>query len=135
MKDKLTETLKACLRSAKSIEDLTDKLISEGVTLQHCTENVQSDSLKNDLLKSEFWRLNEESGIFELDRDKTARNLQRMGYRKSSEVVDEVIKRLLDAFPECNRDNKCPAIYYDDYRSIIEECGEELKKKYTEEGK
>lgn len=49
------------------------------------------------------------------------------GYRKQSEVIDEFAKRLLDAFPESNRDNRCPAIYYDDYRYIIEELAEEMK--------
>lgn len=49
------------------------------------------------------------------------------GYRKQSEVIDEFAKRLLDAFPEGNRDAKCPAIYYDDYRYIIEELAEEMK--------
>ena len=50
MKDKLTETLKACLKSAKSIEDLAEKLISEGVTLQpeteKCSCNVYIDYYK-----------------------------------------------------------------------------------------
>ena len=32
------------------------------------------------------------------------------GYRKQSEVIDEFAERLLDAFPEGNRDAKCPAI-------------------------
>jgi len=51
---------------------------------------------------------------------KEATTLYEEGYRKASDIVDEVIKRLLDAFPEGNRDNKCPAIYYDDYRTVFE---------------
>lgn len=50
-------------------------------------------------------------------------------YRKQSEVIDEFAKRLLDAFPEGNRDARCPAIYYDDYRYIIEELAEKMKRR------
>ena len=57
----------------------------------------------------------------------TAGTLYQIGYRKQSKVIDEFVRRLLDAFPEGNRDAKCPAIYYDDYRYIIEELAEELK--------
>lgn len=54
--------------------------------------------------------------------------LYNAGYRKQSEVIDEFVKRLLDAFPEPHRGgNLCPAIYYDDYRYIIEELAEEMK--------
>lgn len=56
-----------------------------------------------------------------------ATSLYNADYRKQSEVIDEFAKRLLDAFPECNRDARCPAIYYDDYRYIIEELAEEMK--------
>ena len=49
------------------------------------------------------------------------------GYRKQSEAIDNFVKRLLDAFPEADRNNRCPAIYYDDYRYIIEELAEEMK--------
>ena len=56
-----------------------------------------------------------------------AENIYNAGYRKQSEVIDEFAKRLLDAFPEGNRDARCPAIYYDDYRYIIEELAEEMK--------
>ena len=59
--------------------------------------------------------------------DAVAKHLYESGYRKQSEVIDEFVKRLLDAFPEANRDNRCPAIYYDDYRYIIEELAEEMK--------
>lgn len=48
-------------------------------------------------------------------------------YRRQSEVIDDFVKRLLDAFPEANRDACCPAIYYDDYRYIIEEMAEQVK--------
>ena len=57
-----------------------------------------------------------------------AERLYNAGYRKQSEVIDEFVKRLLDAFPEPHRGgNLCPAIYYDDYRYIIEELAEEMK--------
>ena len=57
-----------------------------------------------------------------------ARHLYEKGYRKQSEVIDDFVKRLLDAFPEPHRGgNLCPAIYYDDYRYIIEELAEEMK--------
>lgn len=58
---------------------------------------------------------------------KIAEALYNADYRKQSEVIDEFVKRLLDAFPEGNRDNRCPAIYYDDYRYIIEELAEKMK--------
>ena len=46
----------------------------------------------------------------------------------NGKVIDEFVKRLLDAFPEPHRGgNLCPAIYYDDYREIIEECGARMK--------
>lgn len=50
-----------------------------------------------------------------------------VGYSKKSEVIDEFVQRLLDAFPEGNRDARCPAIYYDDYKYIIEELAEKMK--------
>lgn len=58
---------------------------------------------------------------------RNAEKFYNAGYRKYSEVIDEFVKRLLDAFPESNRDNHCPAIYYDDYRYIIEEIAEKMK--------
>lgn len=48
-------------------------------------------------------------------------------YRRQSEVINDFVKRLLDAFPEANRDARCPAIYYDDYREIIEELAAKMK--------
>ena len=45
-----------------------------------------------------------------------------------AEVIDEFVKRLLDAFPEPHRGgNLCPAIYYDDYREIIEGLALDMK--------
>lgn len=58
---------------------------------------------------------------------KIAKRLYNAGYRKGSEVIDKFVERLLDAFPENNRDNRCPSIYYDDYRYIIEELAEKMK--------
>ena len=43
-----------------------------------------------------------------------------------AEAYKEFASRLKDAFPECNRDCKCPAIYFDDYCYIIDECCEEM---------
>ena len=43
------------------------------------------------------------------------------------EVVDEFVKILLDAFPEGNRDAKCPAIYYEDFEEIVEAAAEKMK--------
>lgn len=56
-----------------------------------------------------------------------ATKLYEQGCRIQNEVIDEFVKRLLDAFPEGNRDARCPAIYYDDYRYIIEELAEKMK--------
>lgn len=44
-----------------------------------------------------------------------------------AEAYKELAERLKDAFPECNRDCKCPAIYFDDYCYIIDECCEEME--------
>lgn len=44
-----------------------------------------------------------------------------------AEAYKEFAERLKDAFPECNRDCKCPAIYFDDYCYIIDECCEEME--------
>ena len=43
-----------------------------------------------------------------------------------AEAIKEFAQRLKNAFPEANRDNKCPAIYIDDYCYIIDECAEEM---------
>lgn len=43
-----------------------------------------------------------------------------------SEAYKEFAKRLKDAFPDGNRDCKCPAIYFDDYCYIVDECCEEM---------
>ena len=59
---------------------------------------------------------------------KYAERFYNAGYRKQSDVIDDFVKRLLDAFPEPHRGgNLCPAIYYDDYRYIIEEMAEKIK--------
>ena len=44
-----------------------------------------------------------------------------------TEVIDDFAKRLLDAFPEANIYNRCPALYYDDFRDIVEEVVWEMK--------
>lgn len=46
--------------------------------------------------------------------------------KAKSEAIKEFAERLKNAFPEGNRDNKCPAIYIDDYCYIIDECAEEM---------
>ena len=46
--------------------------------------------------------------------------------KAKSEAIKEFAQRLKNAFPEGNRDNKCPAIYWDDYCYIIDECAEEM---------
>ena len=56
-----------------------------------------------------------------------AESLYNAGYRKQSEVIDEFVKRLIDAFPEANPNHRSPCLYYDEYRYIIEELAEEMK--------
>lgn len=51
----------------------------------------QIDTLRNDLMKSEFWTFDEETARFELDRHKTAKNLHRKGYRLASDVAREIL--------------------------------------------
>lgn len=79
----------------------------------------QSEELARDIYDSAF--------VSEAVSLSLAIELAEKGYRKQSEVIDEFVKRLLNAFPEANRDNHCPAIYYDDYRYIIEELAEKMK--------
>lgn len=43
------------------------------------------------------------------------------------EAIDAMKQRLLDAFPESNRDNMCPAIYWEDFVELVESVAEELK--------
>ncbi len=86
------------------------------------TEDKQIKALKNDLLKSEFWRFDEECNRFELDRTKTARNLHRKGYRKADEVARDIIDLAKCLF--------CPMCDYDGYE--IKKALEEIAKKYTE---
>ena len=110
------------------------------------------DSLKNDLLKSEFWCFNEETGRFELDRQKTARNLHHIGYRKTSDIAREIFEEIeemlnLQAKIVCQtrgtvmKADEPPLSYMAmlDGRiysiRVVEEHIAELKKKYTEEGK
>lgn len=42
------------------------------------------------------------------------------------EAYKEFAERLKNVFPEGNRDCKCPAIYFDDYCYIIDECCKEM---------
>lgn len=51
---------------------------------------------------------------------------QRIKREAKTEAYKEFAEKLKDAFPECNRDCKCPAIYFDDYCYIIDECCEEM---------
>ena len=48
----------------------------------------QIAQLAEDLLKSEFWRFDEERDRFELDRNRTARNLCKIGYIKVVKCKD-----------------------------------------------
>lgn len=43
------------------------------------------------------------------------------------ETIDAMKQKLLDAFPESNRDNICPAIYWEDFVELVESVAEELK--------
>ena len=95
-----------------------------------CT--VYKDSI--DLInrqKAEIERLREETA--ELIDDRYATQLLCHLIKKEddtrnvrSDAIKEFAERLKNAFPEANRDNKCPAIYWDDYCYIIDECAEEM---------
>ena len=95
-----------------------------------CT--VYKDSI--DLInrqKAEIERLREETA--ELIDDRYATQLLCHLIKKEddtrnvrSDAIKEFAERLKNAFPEGNRDNKCPAIYIDDYCYIIDECAEEM---------
>jgi hypothetical protein len=81
-------------------------------------DKQQIEALSNDLLKSEFWRFDEECNRFELDRTKTARNLHRKGYRKAEDIAREIFAEIEDVLNNIG--------YFDeiDFKA--------LKKKYTE---
>lgn len=60
---------------------------------------------------------------------KQAEKMTVKGYRKASEVVDEFVKLLKE------RLFSVPTVYNSHFGRIIDKVSEELKKKYTEEGK
>ena len=55
-------------------------------------------------------------------------NLKNEKIKELQELIKNFPKILKEAFPESNRDNISPAIYYDDYCEIIDEIAEELIK-------
>lgn len=98
----------------------------------NCNTRIAKDVL--DLInrqKAEIERLREETA--ELIDDRYATQLLCHLIKKEddtrnvrSDAIKEFAERLKNAFPEGNRDNKCPAIYIDDYCYIIDECAEEM---------
>lgn len=46
-----------------------------------------------------------------------------------AEAIKEFAERLKEAFPQTDRNNICPALYYDDYCYIIDELAEEMTEK------
>lgn len=98
----------------------------------NCNTRIAKDSI--DLInrqKAEIERLREETA--ELIDDRYATQLLCHLIKKEddtrnvrSDAIKEFAERLKNAFPEGNRDNKCPAIYIDDYCYIIDECAEEM---------
>lgn len=48
-------------------------------------------------------------------------DIGKMYSESRAEAIKEFAERLKDAFPEGNRDAKCPAIYFDDYCEIIDD--------------
>lgn len=42
------------------------------------------------------------------------------------EAIEEFAERLKESYPQGDRNNKCPALYYDDYCYIIDELLEEM---------
>lgn len=105
----------AGLSGEKEIEEMFNNLIeAENRYHEYCLASTCHDC--------EYY------GDGECDNHIRAEYLCEAGYRKQSEVIDDFVKRLLDAFPEPHRGgNLCPDIYYDDYRYIIEELAEEMK--------
>lgn len=113
---------------------IADSLYDAGYRKQHISEGDPSNELI-EIVKPYVsgCACEEESGSCELTDCRScnalnlAKEIYNEGYRKQSEIIEDFVKRLLDAFPEGNRDARCPAIYYDDYRYIVEELAEKMK--------
>ena len=89
-----------------------------------CTVYKDSlDLINRQKAEIEKWKALAENGESAIDTNN--RLVQKFAEIKS-EAIKEFAERLKNAFPEGNRDNKCPAIYIDDYCYIIDECAEEM---------
>ena len=87
--------------------------------VKECKKHAMLNAL--DLInrqKAEIERLKKENHQFA--------DIGKMYSEVRAEVIKEFADRLKDAFPEGNRDAKCPSIYYDDYCYIIDELAEEM---------
>ena len=56
--------------------------------------NKQVEEMRKDLIKAEWWTLNEESGSFDYNHQVTAENLYCMGYRKASTVARAIFAEI-----------------------------------------
>lgn len=83
---------------------------------------ASSYKMHYDNTKTEIARWKEEANHYQTLWCKAAED----AHIAKSEAIKEFAERLKDAFPEGNRDAKCPAIYYDDYCDIIDELVEEM---------
>lgn len=69
--------------------------------------------------KAEIERLEKENNQFA--------DIGKMYSEIKSEAIKEFAERLKKAFPQSDRNNKCPSLYFDDYIEIIEQLAEEMK--------
>ena len=88
----------------------------------------QIEEMAKDLRKSEFWYFDDTDCDFELERKKTAENLYNAGYRKASEVAEEIFEEI---------DRMIYKVLNDRHYIMGDMCYEvaELKNKYTESGR
>lgn len=45
---------------------------------------------------------------------------------KEKQLIQRVAERLKDAYPQADRNNLCPAIYYDDFTEIVDDVLSEI---------
>lgn len=91
--------------------------------------NLKNEKIKN--MQEEIDRLNLD--IIEINCNKEDKKLSLLKeihekVLSNEEIIKKFQKRLKEAFPESDRNNISPSIYYDDYCEIIDNAVEELIK-------
>ena len=90
-------------------------------------KNMQEEIDRFQRLDETALRLIEENREFSRQKLELLREIQK-GVLSNDEIVKGFQKKLKEAFPESDRNNISPAIYYDDYCDIIDEIANEFIK-------